>query len=273
MRTRDGMKTASSSTRPAHPTALALHEYHLALLPREDADGIARHLGGCERCQTELDALAADQGRFEREVFPLTREAMERRGTAPRWGLRWGLPSLLVLTAGTCLVLLVSGRQLAGVGAGGEGGADDILRAKGQGLLAVFASRAGSVISIEDGKTAVRAGDRIRFVLWPAGLTHAVIASVDGAGRVTVYHPYGGSESAPLAPGPRVEVPGSIELDDSPGPERVFAVLSARPLQTAVVVEALKKLALEGSAAVRRTDRLSIGLKATQQSILLEKLP
>jgi hypothetical protein len=250
-----------------HPSALALHEYQRTLLPREAAEGIARHLTGCERCRGDLEALETDQRRFDREVFPLTRATVvERR--APRRLMRFLIPSIALLAAGASLLLFAPTGRLAAPGEGDLPG--DLIRVKGAaGLIAIFAARDGNVLPVEDGKTRLRAGDRIRFVLWPAGLGYAIIASVDGAGRTTIYHPYGGTESAPLARGPRVEIPGSILLDDSPGPERVFALLSAKPLPAPTVIEALKKLAREGSAAVRRTDRLPI--KATQQSILLEK--
>jgi hypothetical protein len=103
-------------------------------------------------------------------------------------------------------------------------------------------------------------------------MRYAVIASVDSAGRTTVYHPFGGKESAPLAAGPRVELPGSIVLDDSRGPERVFAVMSARPFPTDTVVDALRKVASQGTAAIRGTARLPLEA-TTQQSILFEKSP
>jgi hypothetical protein len=259
-----------STTPAAHPTVLALHEYHLALLPRSGSDEIARHVAGCERCRSELEGLASGHQRFDAEVFPATRAAIQHQGF-PRWR-RWRMPALTlaVMAAGTALMLVVPGRDLAD-----RGNPEEVLRAKGQ-LMAVFVARPGGPQAVEDGKTRLQAGDRIRFVLWPEALGHAVVAGLDAAGRVTIYHPWGGSQSAPLPAGPRVEVPGSIELDASPGPERVFAVLSARPLQTAAVVEALtlrvRQAGSDGSAAVRRTERLPIeGTK--QQSILLEKTP
>ena len=151
--------------------------------------------------------------------------------------------------------------------------APDIL-AKCDTTLAIFVARGKGALAISDGKTRLHPGDRIRFVLRPAGQRYAVIASLDGAGRTTIYHPFGGQESAALGAGPQVEIPGSIVLDDSPGPERVFAVLAPQPFATAVVVEALQKLAGQGIAAVRETTTLPMPLEsATQQSLVFEKSP
>jgi hypothetical protein len=242
-----------------HPDALALHRYHLGQLEPEPADAIARHLAGCDRCQNDLGALEGDHRRFEREVFPLTRDAVEARGTR-RW--RWPHLVPLVGALAAAAFLLVLPRPAP----------EPDLRAKGGGAMAVFVARGDAVVSVEDGKTPLRAGDRIRFVLWPSGQRYAVIGSIDGAGRATVYFPFEGKESAPLPDGPRVEVPGSIVLDDSPGPERVFAILSGRPVATATVTEALRTLGRRGGVVVRKTTALAIPGTASQ-TILLEKTP
>jgi hypothetical protein len=242
-----------------HPDALALHRYHLAQLEDERSETIARHLAGCDRCRGDLALLEGDHRRFDREVFPLTRDTVEAR-EARRW--RW--PHLLPLVgalAAAAFLLVLPRPSL-----------DPDLRAKGGGAMAVFVARGDSVVTVEDGKTRLRSGDRIRFVLWPAGQRYAVIGSIDGAGRATVYFPFQGKESAALPEGPRVEVPGSIVLDDSPGPERVFAVLSGRPVTTTAVTDALRALGRQGGAAVRRTTALPIPGTASQ-SILLEKTP
>ncbi|HXU83664.1 MAG TPA: hypothetical protein VN914_19860, partial [Polyangia bacterium] len=76
-----------------HPSALALHEYQLSLLPPREAESVGRHLSSCELCRNDLAGLASDQRRFEREVFPQTREAiLERRSPWRHW--RKLLPTL-----------------------------------------------------------------------------------------------------------------------------------------------------------------------------------
>jgi hypothetical protein len=193
-------------------------------------------------------------------VFPRTRAAVAERVSRRWW--RWALPALGMLAAASACLFLITPTRPANV---------DLLE-KGSRTLAIFAARDQSVLPVADDHTKLRSGDRIRFVLWPAGHRFALIASVDGAGKPTIYFPFQGTRSAALPAGPRVELPGSILLDESPGPERVFAVLSPAPLAAATVLDALKVLASKGGDAVRRTAALPIEGVA-QQSILFEKQP
>ena len=89
--------------------------------------------------------------------------------------------------------------------------------------------------------------------------------SIDGAGTATVYYPYGGERSGPTSQEPS-ELPGSIVLDAAPGPERVFALVSAEPLEAAVV----KRKLLDMRSHIRETTRLAVpGVE--QASIVFEK--
>jgi hypothetical protein len=229
-----------------HPSALALHELHLGA-----GDGeVAAHLGVCPECRQRLDELAADHRRFDEQVLPRTVLALRPRRRRWLWALA---PAVAVAAA---LWLWARPR-------GGEE------RAKGEAVLTVYAARGETVTRLEEGG-ALAPGDRIRFVLRPGGLAYAMIASLDGAGRATVYHPYGGAQSAPVGAEPRVELPGSIVLDRGPGPERIFALLSRRPLATAEVVRALEEIGRGGPGAVRATPQLPLPVEA-QGSVLFEK--
>jgi hypothetical protein len=239
-----------------HPSVRALHEHLLATSHPAKNDEIAAHVAACERCRADLRALEADHQRFEREVFPQTHAAMIARAT-PWLGRGWTWPARGVLAAVAALLVLVGLRH------------DD---RRGAAALAVFVARGERVQALEDGRSRLRAGDRLRFVLSPAGQRFAVIAAVDGAGHARVYFPAAGDRSAPLATEAHVDIPDSIELDDAPGPARVFAVMSARPLATAAVTEALRAVARHGAAAIRATRTLPIEA-ATVESLLFEKSP
>jgi hypothetical protein len=242
--------SASGSVR--HPSALALHEYQLGATPPPERAGVAAHLAACGRCRDELGALAADQRRFEQEVLPRTQP--RHQPATRRWLLGSGLAAV---TAAGALFWL--GQR-----------APDIRAKGGEATLSVFAARGERVIAVEDGVTELGPGDRIRFVLRPGGFGYALIASVDGGGRATVYHPFRGERSVALPPGARVELPGSIVLDRSPGPERVFALLSRQPLAAADVLPALAAIGRRGPSAVRATSRLALPADA-QGSVLFEK--
>jgi hypothetical protein len=138
---------------------------------------------------------------------------------------------------------------------------------KGGPSLRVFARRQGRVTAVRP-RTTLHAGDEIRFAVEPAGLHYLIVASVDGAGKATVYFPYGGIASQPVSGG---TLPGSIVLDDAPGPERIFALFSRQPLAAAEVTGALVELGRRGPDAIRAARQLSVA--ATQLSLVFEKVP
>ena len=62
-------------------------------------------------------------------------------------------------------------------------------------------------------------------------------------------------------------VAGSIVLDAAPGPERLFAIFSARPIPARSVRDLLAPIAAAGAATIRAAGR--IPLPDTQQATLL----
>jgi len=146
------------------------------------------------------------------------------------------------------------------------------LQAKGGFELLVYARKQQHVTLLDRFNRVVYPGEEIRFILAgvPEGHAYVLVASVDAAGRATVYFPYGGTGSAPL-PGPgRWEVPGSIVLDETLGPERVFAIFSERPLAAADVVLALVRLGRAGKNAIRDARTLDVP-DTEQRSFLMFK--
>jgi hypothetical protein len=149
-------------------------------------------------------------------------------------------------------------------------------RSKGDFELLVFAHRQGRAVPLNRFDRVVRPGDRVRFVITGAPEEHPylLVASVDGAGAPAVYFPYAGDRSAPL-PGPgRWEVPGSIVLDGTLGPERVFVLFSRTPLAAPAVRAALTRLGQSGTPAGKNAirDAQTIDLPGTvQRSFLLLK--
>jgi hypothetical protein len=147
-------------------------------------------------------------------------------------------------------------------------------QSKGDVDLLVFARKSGHIEMLDRFNRGVRPGDDVRFVLTgtPEGQGYVLVASVDGAGKPNVYFPFDGDKSAPL-PGPgRWEVPGSIELDDTLGPERVFAFFSPRQLDAGEVKTALADLGSRGPNAVRDAQTVDLA-GTTQRSFLMMKEP
>ncbi len=146
------------------------------------------------------------------------------------------------------------------------------LAIKGDATWQVFANRDGQTFTVHDG-TQLEPGDRIRFAVIPDGAHYVLVASIDGAGTVSIYFPYGGSESAPLPAqaGARSLLPGSIVLDSAPGPERMFAIFSDEPIAADQVVDQLRAIGAGGADAIREPHALTISNARAQASTLFEK--
>jgi hypothetical protein len=146
---------------------------------------------------------------------------------------------------------------------------DDGILEKGGPTLRLYALHQGTVAPVR-ARDRLKAGDEIRFVVDTSKRSYLLVASVDGAGQATVYFPFGGTSSAPIAAGHN-ELPGSIVLDAAPGPERVFAVLTLEPLSSELVLRALEQLGRRGPDAIRAARTLPVG--GTQLSVVFEKAP
>lgn len=145
----------------------------------------------------------------------------------------------------------------------------DDLRQKGDPIFTVYARHGDRVFTIEDG-TRLEPGDSLRFTGEPGGYSHLLIASIDSAGRATVYFPYHGAQSAPIDQSRRFEDDASIVLDATRGPERIFAFFSRVPMPAGEVVPKLVEVGKEGPDGIRRNRRLSVA-GGVQASVLIEK--
>lgn len=222
----------------------------------EEVHALEAHAQICPRCRDELAGAQAAGRTFTQSVFPRTLPAIAARRSPRR---TWRLIVPLALAAATASVALIVRRPVAPDASAPEH------QFKGAGALQVFAHRGEGSFRVQGG-TALRAGDRIRFGVVPSDARFVLVASVDGRGHASIYQP-----STPVADGeePLVILPDSIVLDDAAGPERLFALFSARRLEDAEVMEALRALGAAGADAIRRTTRLP--LPWDQASVLLEK--
>ena len=202
------------------------------------------HLDGCPLCQKRWTELNEDKARFEQFVFPRTLAKLEARLAAPslmdrlRAGWKMLVPAAVgVVAASLAMAVWVGGKDRTQT-------EDDVyIGIKGNAVLEVIASRpdpstgSGGQFPVKPG-TVLKPKDKIRFVVNGAGAKYVLIASRDGAGAFTVYHPFGAAQSGQVAPG-RVEIPGSVELDEVTGSERLVAVFSDAPVAADEVKAAL----------------------------------
>lgn len=227
-----------------HLSSLTLDRLLLKSLPEAETSEVHAHLESCEACRSLFTQMQADQQKFEAFVFPRTLPAVTERAKAPsplaRLVAAWRIAVPAVVACGIALMVVWSVRQ-PGPGSGGINRLDEPeLGVKGGPTLQIFAARGESVFAVKPGSR-LRPADRIRFVVQRDEADgFLLIASVDAARKVSVYFPTDGAQSAPVEKG-RVEIPGSIELDDTLGAEQVFAFFSPRPLSVAEVQKALER--------------------------------
>jgi len=253
------------SREPHHLSLLTLDALALGALPPDREVQARDHIATCDRCLADSEESERSRDHFRLDVLARTMPHIERRAVRPIWR-RAPWPALLVPALAAAAILLfvvLSGRE-------GTTDQDGDLRIKGGATLQVFAHRNGHVFRVEDG-AALAPGDRIRFVVYPADLPYLLIASVDGAGVVTVYFPYGGHESERLQDAaPRIELPGSIALDAAPGPERIHAIFSREPVSADAVEVILSGVGAGGAQAIRNHQHLDIPAPA-QATVYFEK--
>ncbi len=234
-----------------HLSSEAIDLLLLAALPATEATEAKQHLDGCDECRGRWRELNEDKQRFEQFVFARTLPKVEARVAASRasffmrafafrphffdrFKLRILIPVMAVAAAAAVVASMGPGTQTEDdVYVGIKGGA--------QASLEVFAVRgAGGVFQVAPGST-LQPKDRIGFMVNPAGAKYLMVASRDGAGVFSVYHPFGAQQSQPVTPAKtKLELPTKVELDETLGAERVVAVLSDEPVTAEQVEAALK---------------------------------
>jgi hypothetical protein len=260
--------TPRSETTAGHVSSFELDLLETGALDGDRAGRVKEHLDGCEKCRGERARLSALKDEFASEVFPRTRARFsEREPVAARFYRR---PSVWVpALASAAAVALALGLAVP------ERRTDDAaaeIQLKGGTSLSLLARRNGAGVPISGSTVELRAGDELRFVVVTAGerASHVLIVSIDGAGEVSVYFPFQGGASGAVQRKGRWEVPGSVILDASPGPERVFVLVSDEPLEARPVLEALRRVGERGWEAIRATRRLELSA-VEQDSVLIEK--
>ena len=217
---------------------------------------LERHLEGCAGCQERRQDRAARHADFHRDRMP---RLLVRLSTAR--ARRWRLHAVwMTLVPAAAVALLLIGRPETNRPDAGASAIAPVgpFGVKGTPGLRLVARRREAVFEVGS-EEALHAGDALRFVLEPVGRPYLLIASVDGQGKASIYHPFGGASSARVDPLGMVEAPaGSVVLDTAPGPERVFALWSSEPLRAADVLARLSELGQRGPAAIRATTTLDV---------------
>jgi len=149
-----------------------------------------------------------------------------------------------------------------------QGAIDDpeVTRVKGKTRLLAF-RLVGDEVEKLDPDAVVHAGDLIQLRYKAGGQAYGLIASVDGAGAVTLHYPPTEDASTSLAP-KTTALPNAYQLDDAPRFERFFFFTSDAPIDVAQTLALVRNFAQRSDSATATPD-LPEGIR--QWSLRLRK--
>ncbi|MCK6551624.1 DUF4384 domain-containing protein, partial [Myxococcota bacterium] len=114
-------------------------------------------------------------------------------------------------------------------------------------------------------------GDVLRFTAMLPEHGYVFIANVDANGRVSRYFPENSARSAEVPRGLPRTLPGSIELDDFIGLERITLLSSDGPLDEADVFAALARAYERAGGDLTRM--AAPALDAAEHAVVIRKAP
>lgn len=191
-----------------------------------------------------------EQHPSQRVVAEIQRRHQERRGGWAPW--RIALPAVAMAA-----LVAIWVRPLPGE--------DPDTRSKGQVQLLIHRATGSGVEKLVNGDLA-QAGDRLQLGYGPGGQGYGVIASVDGAGAITVHLPKSKEEGAARLEPKGATLPFSYELDRAPRFERFFLITKAVPFAAEEIDAALRRLSSPEAGA------LPLPAGYEQTSLLLRKV-
>lgn len=230
------------------PSDLSLDRGLAGELGPAEAQGWDDHVASCASCQSRRAALLEARRRFAREAPPfaaLAARAASQSGPVPRSGFvprsRRSPPSAWLAAgcglAAAALIALAVGApwQTPSDGTGMFG-----TRTKGGPASLGWVVRRGERVFTGRPEQRLRPGDAVRFTVTAREPVFAAVIGLDASGTASVYFP----ETAELArvdAGSDQPLPAAIELDATPGDERVYGVFCESALPTARVTEAIER--------------------------------
>jgi hypothetical protein len=216
------------------------------------------HLETCPACRERLAERRARIAEFEATLAGPTWPRIQAEAGARRRSWRRVFPLALLGAATAALLLFVAPRRPLGVSGPTP---------KGSAPAEIICRRGDRTFVVGSGDE-VAPGDALRFLplpIWPEA-RFVQVGSVDGTGSYAPFYPSTDDGASVALPARGAPLPGSIRLDDAPGPEHLFVVLSATPLASREVGRA----ALAHAAGSERVDQIG-GTPVVSAWIVLPK--
>ncbi len=188
------------------------------------------HLQACERCRARLEGFASAQRQSSVLVSKMIARATPPERARQGWWRSPGLKVALALCAALLIWVVLPKPQAT---------APNGVRAKGSGLRFVVQRRG----RIEPGISGARfwAGDALRFLVTASGPSYLFLVGVEArSGKISAYHPFGGTQCVRVAQGAERALEGSLVLDASSEDEYFLAVFSQAPLSLTRIQAAIE---------------------------------
>ncbi len=208
----------------------------------DPGSGVGGHVVGCAACSSYVRKLESEQAAFfKQRPAELFLNQLEGRSATPRSGLstqilRWA--GVAGLAASVAIAILVFTRPAS-------------IQLKGGAFEVVYKRPGMSEPGPVTEDLRLRPGDALRFSYQAANDGYLLVLEVDANGKVTSLYPLRGVASAAIHSRPGDFLPGSVVLDDAPGPEWLVAVFSRAPIR----VDSLSKTLAPPSALVAPTPK------------------
>jgi hypothetical protein len=250
------------------PSRLELSRWEAHPEFERPADLVA-HVSRCGRCTALLADIAAarslllgaDPSEASARAARTILELVQRRRSKRRW-VRFLAPVFLVPAAATLLLLA---RPVVRLHGQGERAGTAI---KGELLIETYCKRGNKVFPAVDGGDFLE-GDRLRFAYSTGRPGYLLVFGVDDQGGVFPYYDQHALVGVPVEAGARVFLPGSVELDDHKGWERIFALWSETQFSDDVMRAAVDAALSATDSDVQRMTGLDLPMP--QVSMLLRR--
>lgn len=240
---------------------LTLDRYAVGDLSAEETSAVDAHLAAHPDEQARLSAVRAA---LQAPLPPLlARPTAPTAEVIPLFSRRRLGPALggaLAVAAATLLIVNLSGTS--------QDRETFVARGDASLSLEVMVQGRDDAIAAEG---RVQAGDRLMFQVTPREAGHLLVLGVDGAGSVYPWHPPGeGAQSLAVTAGEVVQPSTGLQVDATPGAERIVGLLCAAPIRYAEV-----RGALASAAALAGAGGALPGVRqgCAQAVVLLQKTP
>lgn len=251
-----------------HLRLVELRRLHFREVSGPEASTLQARLHSCPECQSRLHSLEAEAAAFAEQVNVgvQSAEILQRLSRAPEPRSPWAwlrqpwVPGLLAAAAALLFLLpMTLSPETTGPSTRLKGG--------GGVALTMYVKDDSGVHPGPDG-TRLTEGDQIQFRYAAAGHPYLFVISVDARGVVSALYPEVPTQSIKVQTEGTHVLDGSVILDDSVGPERIYAIFSSAPVAFSNIDAAVQS-GLSGVSDVTDLPQLPLDAHDVVQSTVL----